>query len=130
MASTRLSPFAGAAVEVVAPSPDADLVRICHAFAEAEYRNWWRYVTAPADLADAQGREPDWATLDWIRTTAATTPAAWHAKALAYAAWWRPAYDDDSDWNEPDSTTGLLAGLLRDMVAPARAEILRRCEAE
>ena len=59
MASTRLSPFADAAAEVVAPLPDAELVRVCHEFAEAEWRSWWRYVTAPVDLADEQDREPD-----------------------------------------------------------------------
>jgi len=110
------------------PGPDADLVRVCHDFAEAEYRNWWRYIVAPDHLADAQDREPDWPTLAWIETTPATTPAGWHAKALAYAAWWREAYDDVEA--ERDASTSLLAALLRDMVAPARAEILARCAAE
>ncbi len=109
-------------------SPDAELVRVCHDFAEAEWRNWWRYVTAPADLADAQDREPDWPTLAWIETTPATTPAGWAAKALALAAWHREAYDDSDA--EGDASATLLAGLLRDMVAPARAEILARCVAE
>ncbi len=112
------------------PGPDAELVRVCHDFAEAEWRNWWRYIVAPANLADAQDREPEWPTLAWIEATSATTPAGWHAKALALAAWDRAAYDDDAEWHEPDSNTGLLAGLLRDMVAPARAAILARCEAE
>ncbi|MGI4944851.1 MAG: hypothetical protein ACRYHQ_30560 [Janthinobacterium lividum] len=127
----------GAAVVVAVPAvastvpaePNAELVRVCHAFAEAEYRNWWRYVTAPVDLADTQDQEPDWATLQWIETTPATTPAGWHAKALAYAAWWREAYDN-AEFPESDSDAPLLASLLRDMVAPARAEILARCEAE
>jgi hypothetical protein len=108
--------------------PDAELVRVCHDFAEAEWRNWWRYIVAPANLADAQDREPDWPTLAWIEATPATTPAGWHAKALAYAAWWREAYDDVEA--ERDASTSLLAALLRDMVAPARAEILARCAAE
>ncbi len=110
------------------PTPDAELVRVCHAFAEAEFRNWWRYVTAPADLADAQDTDPDWTTLEWIEVTPATTPAGWAAKALALAAWHREAYDDSDA--EGDASATLLAGLLRDMVAPARAEILARCAAD
>jgi len=122
--------LASTASAAAAPSADTEMVRVCHDFAEAEWRNWWRYVTAPADLADAQDRDPDWPTLAWIEATPATTPAGWHAKALALSAWDRAAYDDDAEWHEPDSDTGLLAGLLRDMVAPARAAILARCEAE
>ncbi|MGI4802513.1 MAG: hypothetical protein ACRYG8_52480 [Janthinobacterium lividum] len=110
-------------------SHDAELIRVCHAFAEAEFRNWWRYVIAPDNLADAQDHEPDWATLEWIETTPATTPTGWHAKALAYAAWWREAYDN-AEFPESDSDAPLLASLLRDMVAPARAEILARCAAD
>ena len=56
------------------------------------------------------------------------TPAGCYAKALAYAAWWREAYDGPD--GEADSDKPLLASLLRDMVAPARAEILSRCAAE
>ena len=110
-------------------SADAKLIRVCHAFAEAEYRNWWRYIILPGHLADAQDRAPDWATLSWIETTPATTPAGWHAKALAYAAWWREAYDNP-EYPETDSDKPLLASLLRDMVAPARAAILARCEVD
>jgi len=122
--------LAGTAAASAKPgsSPDAELVRVCHDFAEAEFRNWWRYVTAPDDLADAQDQEPDWTTLAWIEATPATTPAGWHAKALAYAAWWREAYDDVEA--ERDASTPLLASLLRDMVAPARAAILARCAAD
>ena len=122
--------LAGTAAASAEPGPDADaeLVRVCHAFAEAEYRNWWRYITAPDHLADAQDREPDWSTLAWIEATAATTPAGWQAKALAYAAWWREAYDDAE--GERDASTSLLAALLRDMVAPVRAAILARCAAD
>ncbi len=116
------------AVEAGPPCADAELVRVCHRFAEAEYRNWWRYIVAPAHLADAHDREPDWATLQWIETTPATTSAGWHAKALAYAAWWREAYDDAEP--ERDASATLLASLLREMVAPARAAILARCTAE
>ncbi len=128
MASTRLSPFATTEAEVVASSPDAELVRVCHDFAEAEWRSWWRYVVAPAELADDHTREPDWPTLGWIEATPATTPAGWHAKALALAAWDHAAYDDEEA--ERAGAAGLLAGLLRDMVAPARAEILARCAAD
>ncbi|MGI4941844.1 MAG: hypothetical protein ACRYHQ_15000 [Janthinobacterium lividum] len=117
-----------AVASTVPAEPNADLIRVCHAFAEAEYRNWWRYIVAPADVADAQDREPDWPTLAWIEATPATTPAGWHAKALAYAAWWREAYDDAEPERGCDAP--LLASLLRDMVAPARAEILARCATE
>ncbi len=122
--------LAGAATVAASaePAPDAELVRICHDFAEAEWRSWWRYVTAPDDLADAEATDPDWSTLEWIEATPATTPAEWAAKALALAAWHREAYDDSDA--EGDASATLLAGLLRDMVAPARAEILARCAAE
>jgi len=120
-------PAAAAILPAAVASADAELVRVCHAFAEAEWRNWWRYIVAPDDLADAQNREPDWPTLTWIEATPATTPAGWHAKALAYAAWWRDAYDDVEGG---DSDAPLLASLLRDMVAPARATILAQCEVE
>lgn len=112
-----------------APScPDTELVRVCHQFAEAEYRNWWRYCTAPDHLADAEGTDPDWTTLEWIEATPAATPAGWAAKGLALAAWHREAYDDSDA--EGDASATLLAALLRDMAAPARAEILARCAAE
>ncbi len=116
---------------VAAPSlaaSDAELVRVCHDFAETEWRSWWRYVVAPADLADDQDREPDWPALKWIEATPATTSAGWHAKALALAAWDHTAFDDEEA--ERAGAAGLLAGLLRDMVAPARAEILTRCAAD
>jgi len=127
-AAVLLAAGAAAARASTDSGPDAELVRVCHDFAEAEFRNWWRYVTTPADLADTQDREPDWSTLAWIEATPATTPAGWRAKALAYAAWWREAYDDVEA--ERDASTPLLASLLRDMVAPARAAILARCEAQ
>ena len=126
-AAFTAAPLALAAAAVPMADPDAELVRVCHDFAEAEFRNWWRYVVAPDHLADAQDTDPDWPILAWIEATPATTPAGWHAKALAYAAWWRDAYDDAEDG---DSDAPLLASLLRDMVRPARAAILARCEAE
>ena len=118
--------FVGAvAAPSAEPAPDAELVRACHAFAEAEWRSWWSYVVAPADLADVEATDPDWSTVEYIETTPAMTPAGWAAKALALAAWHREA-DDDADC-EGDASATLLAGLLRDMVAPARAAILARC---
>jgi hypothetical protein len=127
-AAVLLAGFATVTAASAEAGPDAELVRICHDFAEAEWRRWWRYVTAPDDLADAEATDPDWSTLEWIETTPATTPAGWAAKALALAAWHREAYDDSDA--EGDASATLLAGLLRDMVAPARAEILARCAAE
>ncbi len=116
------------AVEAGPPCADAELVRVCHRFAEAEYRNWWRYIVAPAHLADVLDQEPDWSTLERIETTPATTPTGWAAKALALAAWNREAYDDPDGERDPGAT--LLAAILRDMVAPERATILARCAAE
>ncbi|MGI4793390.1 MAG: hypothetical protein ACRYG8_04760, partial [Janthinobacterium lividum] len=86
------------------------------------------YVTAPDHLADAAATDPNWAALEWIEATPATTPAGWAAKALALAAFHRETYDDSDA--EGDASATLLAGLLRDMVAPARAEILARCAVE
>ncbi len=122
--------IAAAAVASAQPEPSAEavLVLTCYRFAEAEYRAWWRYCTAPDHLADAEATDPDWSTLEWIETTAATTPVGWAAKALALAAWHREAYDDSDP--EGDAGATLLAGLLRDMAAPARAEILARCAAD
>ena len=127
-AALTAAPLALGAAAIPQADPDAELVRVCHEFAETEWRSWWRYVVAPAELADDQGREPDWPALRWIQSTPATTPAGWHAKALALAAWDHTAYDDEEA--EMAGTAGLLAGLLRDMVAPARAEILARCAAD
>ncbi|MGI4946970.1 MAG: hypothetical protein ACRYHQ_41500 [Janthinobacterium lividum] len=121
-------PAAVAVLPAMTTPGDAELVRVCHQFAEAEYREWWRYVTTPDHLADAEATDPDWATLEWIETTPATTPAGWAAKALALAAFHRETYDDSDA--EGDASATLLAGLLRDMVAPTRAEILARCAAE
>ena len=62
--ASAATPFVAAGRASADTTPDAELVRVCHAFAEAEYRNWWRYILAPAHLADAQDRLPDWATLE------------------------------------------------------------------
>ena len=75
--------------------PDAELIRLCHAFAEAEFANWYRYVVAPVETADDDDAPPDWDTYHLIIATPATTPAGWHAKALAFVAWDREAYDDE-----------------------------------
>jgi hypothetical protein len=104
------------------------LIRICHQFAESELTSWYRYCTAPSNLADKQDSRPERDLLHWIEATPATTPENWHAEALACVAWNRDMYDDAED--ERDGGTTLLASLLRDMVAPARNAILARCEAE
>jgi hypothetical protein len=110
--------LAAAARAVPAHNTDAELIRICHQFATADLTHWYQYVTAPEDTADElyRDQEPDWATLRLIAAAPATTPEGWRAKALAYAAWDREAYDGDKG----DSGTALLASLLRDMVKPAR----------
>ncbi|MGI4944414.1 MAG: hypothetical protein ACRYHQ_28295 [Janthinobacterium lividum] len=127
-AAVAAVPAAAAVLPAATTSADAELVRVCHQFAEAEFRNWWRYIVTPDHLADAEATDPEWATLEWIETTPATVPAGWAAKALALAAFHRETYDDSDA--EGDASATLLAGLLRDMVAPARAEILARCAAE
>jgi hypothetical protein len=104
---------------------DAELIRICHAFAEAEFDNWYRYVVAPVETADDDDRPPDWDTYRLIIDTPATTPAGWHAKALAFVAWYREAYDDVEIERTAAST--LLASLLRNMVMPARNAIIAGC---
>ena len=117
-----LSLCAGVAAKL--SDPDAELIRICRQFAERELTNWYRYVTAPEDLADKQDPPPDWGSLHWIVATPATTPEGWRAKALAYAAWHRDAYDDPPE--DRDNASPLLAALLRDMVAPARNAMVAR----
>jgi hypothetical protein len=115
------------ATNAATPDPDADLVRVCHRFAEAEYRNWYRYVTADGTEDDLD-HDPDWTMLHQIEATPAMTPDGWRAKALALAAWSTDMYDDPPD--DRDGGTTLLASLLRDMAAPARNAILTRCAAE
>jgi len=108
----------------VPASPDAEMIRACQQFAEAELASWYRYVVAPDDLADVQDAPPDWDTLHWIERTPATTPEGWCAKALALSAWHRDVFDDPED--DRDGHTPLLASLVRDMVAPTRAVIIAR----
>ena len=111
-----------------AAGADAELIRTCHQFTETELGRWYRYVVAPAHLADdLDDQAPDWDTLHWIIATPATTHEGWHAKALALSAWDREAY-----WNDDDrgTHTELLSSLLRDMVAPARDAIVARLAAQ
>ncbi len=107
-------------------SSDAELIRVCHKFAEAEFADWYLYV-----ITDDRGVEshhedtiPDWATLHWIEATPATTLEGLRAKALALVAWHRDAYDNSPD--DRDAHTTLLASLMRDLAAPARAVIIAR----
>ena len=120
--------LSGAAIAApVTPNPDADLIRVCRQFAEAELTGWYRYVTAPDNVADEQIASDMWvfdrAAWEWIAAMPATTPEGWQAKALAFVALDRNAYDDAEDC---DRTTPVLASLLRDMVRPARAAIIAR----
>jgi len=117
--------LSGAAVAAsAAHAPDAELIRVCHRFAEAELASWFRYVVAPDGLADTQDGPPDWNTLHWIEDTPAVTPEGWCAKALALSAWHRDVFDDPEE--DRDGHTPLLASLVRDMVAPARNAIMVR----
>lgn len=101
-------------------NPDADLIRTCHLFAQREYESWYRYVIAPDDV-ECQETPPDGETYKKIVATPATTPEGWHAKALALAAWDREAYDNE---DASEYETELLSSLLRDMVTPARSNII------
>jgi hypothetical protein len=108
-------------------NPDAELIRICHRFAETEFEQWYRWEAVPGN----QDMPPqDWDTYHWIVATPAATPEGWHAKALAYVAWDRAAYDDCVDKRDQNSCTTFLASLLRDMVAPVRNAIVARCAAQ
>jgi hypothetical protein len=110
--------LAGAEQRSQRATSDAELIRVCQDFAEREFDEFYRYVVTEDE---DDGPPPDWATYHWIIATPATTPAGWHAKALAYAAWDRDSYDD----TEPDlSCSSFLTSLLRDMVAPARDAII------
>jgi hypothetical protein len=122
---------AGLATPAVAGAmadPDAELIRVCHQFAEAELENWYRYVTAPVDVADKQDRASDWDTYRWIVSTPAVTAEGWQAKALAYSAWDEEAYWDEPEFRDPKST--FLLSLLRDIVAQPRNAIIARLAAE
>ena len=107
---------------------DAELIRVCHRFAEEEMEHWYCYVMAAVETADDLEYEPDWDSLHWIIATPATTPEGWHAKGLAYTAWNREAYDDHPV--DRDTASPLLAALFRDMVAPARNAIVARLAAK
>ena len=115
---------ASASTASAATGSDAELIRVCQQFAEAEIAAWYRYVTAPDHLSDTQDMAPDWVTLHWITATPAVTAEGWRAKALAYAGFHRDAFDDAPEDRDP--STSLLASLLRDMIAPARAAIIAR----
>jgi hypothetical protein len=103
-------------------NPDAALIMVCRQFAQADLGNWYRYVTSPDHLSDQQDGGPDWDAKTWIEATPATTPEGWRAKALAYSAWHRPAFDDPAD--DRDGQTSFLASLLRDIVQQERDQIV------
>lgn len=109
-----------------AQNPDAELIRVSQQFAEAEYADWYLYVTTDDREIERQSEDTpvDWATVRQIEAMPATTLEGVRAKALACAAWDRDAYDSSTDDNQ--AFTGLLASLLRDLAAPARAVILAR----
>jgi hypothetical protein len=119
------SPRVSAQVAPKLPDPDAELIRICHQFAEEEFRNFYRNAVATDDAEEVKDTPEHLARFHWIEATPASTPAGWCAKALVYAAWRPEGYDDHEDNCDAGST--LLASLLRDMVAPARNAIIARC---
>ncbi len=123
-ALTALSSAAVAAPAVV--NPDAVLIRACQQFAETEFASWYAYVVTDDGEVESryENTPPDWAILHWIEATPATTPEGLRAKALAYVAWHRDTYDNALGNRDGQST--LLASLLRDLAAPARAVIIAR----
>ena len=130
LAMTPCVLLTAASVAIGAKGPhsrDAELIETCQRFAEAELTGWFRYVTAPDNAADEQAASDMWvfdrATWEQIAATPAMTPEGWQAKALAFAALDRNAYDDMED---RDTSTPVLASLLRDMVRPARSAIIAR----
>lgn len=126
-ASSAVLALSGAAVAApVAQNPDAELIRICQQFAEAEFADWYLYVTTDDREIERQSEDTpvDWATVRQIEAMPATTLEGVRAKALACAAWDRDAYDSSADGHQ--AFTGLAASLLRDLAAPARGVILAR----
>ncbi len=117
---------AGTAVAAQTLQPDAELIRVCHQFAEAEFASWYAYIVTDDGEVESryENAPPDWATLHWIEATPATTPEGLRAKALAFVAWHRNAFDNCVD--DRDGHTTLLASLMRDLAAPARAVIVAR----
>ena len=119
--------LSGAAIAAPpAQNPDAELICICQQFAEAEYADWYLYVTTVDREIELQSENApvDWATVRQIEAMPATTLEGVRAKALACASWDREAYDSSADDNQ--AFTGLLASVLRDLAAPARKVILAR----
>ena len=123
--SSAVLALSGVAVAAsAAQNPDAELIRVCQQFAEAEFADWYLYVTTDDREIERQSEDTpvDWATVRQIEAMPATTLEGVRAKALALAAWDRDAYDSSTDDNQ--AFTGLLASLLRDLAAPARTVIL------
>ena len=126
-AAPAILALSGAAVAApAAQNPDAELIRVCQQFAEAEFAGWYLYVVSDDDevMSRYEDRVVEWATVHWIEATPATTPEGFRAKALAYVAWHRDAFDNPADGS--DGQSPLLAALLRDLAAPARAAIIAR----
>ena len=129
LAMTPCVLLAAASVAIGAKGPhsrDAELIEVCQKFAEADFDDWYAYVTATDHEVTAghEDSKPDWATLHWIEATPATTLEGLRAKALAFVAWHKDAFDNSPDDRDPSSP--LLASLMRDLAAPARAAIIAR----
>jgi hypothetical protein len=126
VAAAALMAGAAGANSASAPNPDAELIRVCHQFAEAEFADWYLYVvTSDREIERRlEDKALDWATLHWIEAAPAITLEGLRAKALAFVAWHRDAFDDCVDDRDGHST--LLASLMRDLAAPARAVIVAR----
>ena len=126
-AAPAILAISGAAIAASpAQNPDAELIRVCQQFAEREFEGWYAYIVTNDREVEARYEDtpPDWATLRQIEATPATTPEGMRAKALAFVAWNRDAYDNPAD--DRDGNTTLLASLMRDLAAPARAAIIAR----
>ena len=102
-------------------NPDADLIERCRQFAEADMAFWYQRALDGEDVLEGAWPGHD-AERARIAATKATSPAGWQAKALVLSTW----FFDATGAQTEDDETGLVVSLLRDMAAPARAEILNR----
>ena len=98
--------------------PDAELIRICQEFAEAELRNWYLETLNP----DAEIEPTNRNIRELIARTLAETPEGLHAKMLALSCWDSVTYANEESGGEDT----LLSSIMRDMVAPARNAIVAK----
>lgn len=111
--------FTVPAVASTETNPDAELLQLCHRFAEKELDDWYRSVALDED----NDGDLDWETYRQIGNTPARTPEGCQAKALVYSAWFASAY---AEIDQDDPNAVFLSLLLTDLVAPVRNPIVYR----